>query len=220
MASSRTRLQLVTLAVKQAGRGAELYDQGKDLLNLVLRKLAIEAKYPALRKIGTVITLSGGSTTAALPTDFGAGSDHIAFGPERSRMEELEAQQFFDQGGIPSTTAGSGRPTAYMVDREAGMYRFNRIPDQSYDFLPVYFKMPADLAANSSSADGQSVWYDNDDTLIELLKTELYVWLNDERENVQRQLAETKVAADRRGMFPISGGSTRLRLSPNVFRRR
>jgi hypothetical protein len=217
MASQLSRIEIVRQAVALAGRGSEMYPTARTLLNTILRSLALRAKHPALRKTGTEITLAAGSTTVELPSDFGAGSDHLIFGSDRKPIFELGSDEFVDRGGFPSNSAGNGRPTAYIVDLNAGVYRFNVAADQAYGFIPIYFCVP-EAIDEDSNGDTEKPWYRNDETLVEGLLWRLYTYLQDVREDTQKAKFEQAVAADLRGSVPMNGGVSRIRLNPARFR--
>jgi hypothetical protein len=219
MASEKTRLAIVQLAVAQAGRGPELYDHAKELLNLRLRSWAFESKYNQLRKIGTQITLSAGQITATLPTDFGFGMENLLFGAEALPMEELELDEFIARGGFPHASATNGRPTFYTLDKNAGVIRFNTTADQDYPMTPIYYYAP-DSISLQSSGDVQKVWFDDEYTLIQALIEDIYQFVSDDREMFQGQKTEAKKAEFKRGTKAMSGGTPTIRLSGSWFKGR
>jgi hypothetical protein len=215
---SLTRSDLVLTALKQAGRGAELKAHAEILLNQQLRTLANTNKYPKLRKVGAVSTLSAGSSTLPLPADFGAGVDRLLTGIQRIAIEEKTLDEFVDMGGFPETTASAGRPSYYFLDREAGVFRFNVSADQAYDILPIYFKTPADIAIGAPG-DLEYPWFEDDKILTELLIAQVYQYTEDQREFEQDKKAQYLLAQYRQNAMQIEGGSARVRLSPSRFRR-
>ena len=219
MSSSNNRLKLVQMAVAQAGRGAEIYSHAKDLLNVMLRSWAFEKKYPNLRKVGDAITLSTGSSTAALPSDFGYGMDNLLFGTDQISLDEKDFDEFIKLGGIPTASQNNARPSYYTVDKNAGLFRFNQKADKDYTFIPIYFHIPADIALNSDG-DASTVWFDDDDTIIQGLVEYIYQFADDPREFTQHQKQDKKKAEFRRGTTPINGGSTGIRLASSWFRQR
>lgn len=218
MASSLTRSKLVQLAVGKAGRGSELYSTASDLLNIMLRHWAITYRFPNLRKVGAQQTLNTGSTTVALPADFGAGMDKegMIFGTEAIPLSEKTVEEFAFSGGWPPNAAGSSRPIFYIVDREAGVFRFNCTADQAYPFTPVYYKVPADIPTDSSG-DNTHPWVDSDQLVIEGLVAAIYAWKEDEREFAQEKRVDRLMEQYRKGLMPM-GGNQRIMLSPERFK--
>lgn len=213
--AGKTRLQIVHEAVGRAGRGSELHSLAKGWLNTILESLATESKYPILRKVGEELTLSAGQSTVDLPSDFGAGSDHLLFSSDRVPMFETPYEEFTKWGGIPASGATSGRPTVYTVDMEAQVFRFNAVADQSYGFLPIYYKRPEAIADNSDG-DSEFPWFQDSQALIEKLIAVIYQYTADPREMAQEQKANMLVDKIKRGSLPRQA---RIQLNPNRFRR-
>lgn len=218
MASSLTRSQIVQLAVGKAGRGSELYSTAATLLNLKLRHWALTYRFPNLRKVGAQQTLNTGSTTVALPSDFGAGMDKegMIFGIDAIPLSEKTAEEFAYIGGWPPNTAGSSRPIFYMVDRQAKLFRFNYTADQPYTFTPIYFMVP-DSIPTDATGDNTNVWVDSDELAVEGLVESIYQWKEDEREFAQGKKVKSLMEEYRKGLMPI-GGNQRIMLSPERFK--
>lgn len=220
MASSNNRGSLIQVAVAQVGRGPELYSHSRLLLNVMLRSWAIQKKHPQLRKVGSALTLPAGARTVDLPDDFGWGMDSLLLGDTNRRLDELDWDEFVNRGGFPgSSQTGTGQPICYVIDKQAGVIRFNCDSDQTYSLQPIYFHIPEDLDVDPSD-DDESVWYDNDDDVIEGLIEKLYQYLGDDRELVQGQKVEAKKGETSRGRASMSGGSSALKLAPTWFRSR
>jgi hypothetical protein len=207
MASSKTKLELVELACMQAGRGAELHGHAKDLLDLMLKSWALKAKYPTLRKIGSEVTLAAGTCTVALPTDLGAGSENMLFSDSGKPMDEKAPDEFLSSGLFP-IAGRTGRPCFYMLDKEASLIRFNTYADQNYTLIPIYFKIPPALIA-----DTDTVWHEDDEGIVQGLVELIYQYKEDPRELAQGQKVDNKLANYRRGTVPTGGGTSRMRLS-------
>lgn len=216
MPSSKTRGQIVSTALKLAGRGQELKTLAESCLNSMLRAWAFEKRYPELRKVGAEQTLSAGSWTLSLPADIGAGIDHIMLGNERTSVNEIEMDEFIDRGFYQQATPTTGRPMVFCTDIESGLIRFNCCADQAYSVIPVYFKLPDDIPEGGSN-DNDKVWMANDDAVIQGLIEYIYQYTGDDREGMQSQKAEAKKGSYRRGT--IGSGVARLQLSRNRFRR-
>lgn len=219
MASSSTRLEIVQRAVKQVGRSAELYSHGKELLNDLLRGAALANRYKVLRKFGSTQTLSIGSQTVSLPSDFGVGTESLVFSDTSVPISEVDLDDFVEGGGIPAYGTSGGRPTNFMTDKEAGVWRFNRAADRAYSFTPIYYKLPEAYALDSTD-DNTQIWYEDDQAIIEGLKWKLFAYTDDVREVNQYRLWEQLDAQYRRGTQVIHGGMARVRLSPARFRTR
>lgn len=217
MPSKTTRLAIITRALKLAGRDMSLRTLAEELLNDVLRDEAFSYKYPDLRKTGTPITLLSGASTASLPSDIGAGSDNLLFGPEATPMYEVSMDEFVFKRGFPSSTQNSSRPTYYCIDSDAAVFKFNCVADQNYSFIPVYYYVPDDIALGTSG-DSSTVWIKNDLLAVQMLVEYLYQYLGDPREIVQAQRVEALRFKFRRGTVPMGGGSTRVLLARNRFK--
>lgn len=218
MSSKSTRSKIVDRALKLAGRGNELKSLANELLNDVLRDWALEYKYPSLRKVGSTVTLAAQSTTVSLPSDYGAGMDQLLIGDDKRPLDEMTMDDFTNKGGFPSASAGTGMPTLYYVDREAGLIRFNNSADQAYVVTPIYYKVP-DPIDTSAAGDNVLPWFDNDGVLIQGLIQLIYQYKGDEREFLQEQRVERMKASTRRGLIPIAGGSNRVGLARSRFRK-
>lgn len=218
MASSSTRAQIVQLALAKAGRGTELTSISNQLLNTLLRHWAITYRFPNLRKVGAQQTLNQGLTTAALPSDFGAGMEKegMIFGTDAIPLSEKNSEEFSFIGGWPPSTAGSSRPIYYMIDRNAGLFRFNYTADQNYPFTPIYYSCPSDLPTDATG-DNLHPWLDSDKLIIEGLVAEIYSYKEDEREFAQEKRVDRLMEQYRKGMVP-SGGNQRIMPSPERFK--
>lgn len=219
MSSTGTRLEIVQRAVKLAGRGAELHQLAKELLNDLCKSWSLEYKHPDLKKVGTAITLSAGSSTAALPDDLGAGMESLLFGSENIPLDEKTMDEFVDLGGFPQSSSATGRPSFYSVDKEAGLFRFNRSADSGYSFTPIYYKV-APTIPYSSAGDNTKIWIDDDKLAIQGLIELLYQYLGDVREESQGIRVERMKASWRRGSVPMGGGGSRIKLASDKFKRR
>jgi hypothetical protein len=219
MPSSLTRQVLVETAAKQAGRSAEIYAHSKLLLNNLLRANALQRRYRVLKKVGTAITLPQGSDTAVLPEDFGAAFESL--NPENSRnpLIEFEMDDFIERGGMFRSGSSTGEPLFYTVDREASLIRFNCPANKNFSYIPVYYKLPAPYALDSS-ADNTKVWYEDDLTLIEGLMAYIFQYTDDQRHIEQLQKFDVLDSKYRAGTQPIQGGSSKIRLASSTFRTR
>lgn len=216
MASNKTRLEIVETSAKLAGRGPEIYAEARNWLTLLLDDLSFSAKWQALRKIGSEIALPAGSSTAPLPSDIGAGSAHLLFGTDRTPIYEKSSDEFMDLGGIPGSGVANARPSFYMIDEEAGVFRFNRAADQAYGFIPVYYKRPA-APASGSAGDSEHCWFSNDQVIIDGLIYYIFKFKEDSREYDQKRIFEAGVEKYKAGTTPQGGGVPRIRLSPQFF---
>jgi hypothetical protein len=220
MASSATRYEIVTRSLTRAGRGVELRGIAEEMLNDLLRKIAGDYKFPELRKQGDVVTLSAGSQTAALPTDFGAGMDSMLFGDERKLILEKMPDEFYQNGGVqPTVNGATGRPNFYIVDKEAGLFRFNTISDKAYTFIPVYFKMPADIPTPDQDGDDMYPWFSDNETLIQGLILSIYQYTSDVREQVQETKFNNYMGRYQQGSVPPGGGVSRILPARSRFRK-
>lgn len=219
MPSSLGRLEIVEVAVKQAGRSAELYAHSKLLLNNLLRNRALSKKYRVLKKIGTTITLVQGADTVDLPTDFGAAFESILPLDGSQPIIELESADFTERGGFHRSGSTTGCPIFCMVDREAGKVRFNCVANKNFDLQPIYYKLPAPYTLDSTD-DNTKVWYEDDEALIEGLIARIYQYTDDPREGGQVTKFEAWDGQYRAGTTPIQAGSSRIRLAKSTFRTR
>lgn len=220
MASSATRYQIVTRALTRAGRGVELRGIAEEMLNDLLRMIAGDYKFPELRKQGAEITLAAGSQTASLPSDFGAGMDSMLFGDERKLMLEKMPDEFYQNGGVqPALNGATGRPNFYIVDKEAGLFRFNTISDKAYSFIPIYFKMPPDIATPDQDGDDEYPWFSDNETLIQGLILSIYQYTSDVREQVQEAKFERYMGKYKQGSVPPGGGVSRILPARSRFRK-
>lgn len=217
MPSQNTRAQIVTDALALAGRSSELKQSAAGWLNYGLRDLGLSLRFPELRKVGAQQTLAMGVATATLPADFGAGMAKMGmiFGPDNRPMEEVSDQEFVINQGIP-IPGTVGRPRRYIVDRDAGVFRFDMAADQAYSFTPIYFKNPP-LPPTDASGDTQTVWLDNDMIAVHMLIWWIYVFTEDPREDKQEARVEGMLRKWERQTAKL-GGSSRILPSPSRFR--
>jgi len=198
----------------------ELRTAAEGWLNRLLRKMAGEYKYPELRKQGSELTLSAGSQTAALPADFGAGSDSLLFGTERTPMYEVMPDEFYQGRSVqPTANGATGRPSFFIVDKEAGVFRFNTVADQNYPIIPIYFKMPPNIATPDQDGDDEYPWFSDDETLIQGLIHMIYQYTGDIREDKQEAKFKRYLGEYRQGSVPPGGGVSRILPSRKRFRK-
>lgn len=218
MSSTYTRGQIVTDSLALAGRGMELKQSCNQWLNYFLIHLSTTFRFPELRKVGSAQTLPIGSQTAALPSDFGCGMEKqgMLFGPDMKPLEETSYEEFAQNYGFFQTGTGNGRPVQYFVDREAGVFRFNRVADQAYSFTPVYFKQ-GPLLATDTSSDSSKIWLDNDLLAVEGLKWMIYVYTEDPREDKQAMKVDKILIEWKRELVKM-GGTSRVLPSPSRFK--
>lgn len=219
MGSSSTRAQLVSAALTIAGRDVSITTLVNGMLNRMMRDWALQYKYPLLRKTGSAQSLAAGASTSALPSDFGAGMESLLFGDERLPIYEKSSADFVYNNGFKPSSSGTGRPYFYMVDEQGGNFVFNVTADVLYSFVPVYFRVPADLATDTSG-DSSSVWMKNDELVVQGLVHKIFQYMGDEREEIQKQRVDQIMAEFRRGSTPVGGGSPKIQLSRAIFRRR
>lgn len=217
MPSSVSRGQIVIDALALAGRGVELKQACNGWLNYALRDVGLTFRFPELRKIGTPQTLGIGQSTSPLPSDFGAGMDKsgLIFGPDSRPLNEISFEEFANSRGFPIPNQ-TGRPLKYIVDLNAGVFRFDNTADQIYSFTPVYFitppTVPVDLAHDSVP-----VWIDNDIIAIHSLIWWIFIFTNDERESAQEQRVERLLNRWKRETVKM-GGVARVLPSPARFK--
>lgn len=218
MSSVYTRGQIVTDALALAGRSSELRQSCNQWLNYFLIHVSTTFRFPELRKVGSVQTLSLGTQTAALPADFGNGMEKqgMLFGPDMKPLEEKSYEEFAQNYGFFQTGSGNGRPVQYMVDLNAQVFRFNRSADQNYSFTPVYY-MACPLLGVDTAFDTSKVWLDNDLLAVEGLKWMIYVYTEDPREDKQGAKVEALINQWKRELVKM-GGTSRILLSPARFK--
>lgn len=219
MGSRSTRADIVSRALQLSGRGQELKLLGNALLNDKLRSCALKFKYKPLMAIGSALTLNMGLSTSALPSDYGAGMANLLFGDKKKPLEERELDEFIDNNGFKGISNANGEPTFYYVDKNGSNFVFNYSADQNYSFIPIYYQM-SPVYAEDGTGDNLTVWYEDDDALVQLLIHRFYQYLGDSREQYQAGVAEKADADYRRGIAPNQGGSARIRLSRSTFRPR
>lgn len=217
MPSRSTRLEIVTRALSLAGRDVRLRTEAEQWLNDMLRDWAFEYKYPCLRKIGSASTLASGQSRAALPADFGAGTDNLLFGSEKVPIYERDMDEFVQARGFQGDNPTSGRPTAYAVDHVAQEFVFNATADKDYPFIPIYYRCP-DAIAQTSEGDSENVWMPNDALVVQGLIEVIYQYTGDQREQPQYQKVQALKANYRRGVMPMGGGSSRIKLARTRFK--
>lgn len=213
MASNSTRLEIVQRAVKLSGRSAELYGEAKAWLNDLLGDLADKNRYKELLKVfdGT-LTLQGGQSTVAFPSDMGSGIESILLNNEGQPLVELEFDDFVAANGFRPASMRSTRPTAYYFDKEARLIRFNATADQAYSLSGAYYKKPLPYATDATD-DNTKIWYSNDAVIVQGLIQIVYQFTGDQREFLQEQKFLRMDGEYRRGTAPLNGGVTRIRLS-------
>lgn len=217
MSSTYSRGQIVTDALALAGRSSELNAACRQWLNYFLQHIGLTFRFPELRKVGSVQQLSMGTPLASLPTDFGAGMElqGMIFGSDNKPLSEVSYEDFASTNGFQPTT-GTGRPYFYLIDREAGVFRFSTNADQAYSFFPVYFKKPP-LLSTDSSDDSKSIWLDNDLLAVEGLMWFIYKFTSDERENSQQMKVEKMINDWKREVVKM-GGTGRVQPNPSKFK--
>lgn len=219
MTANTTRAAIVNKSLQRAGRGNELKSLANEMLNDVLHDLAYTGKYPVLHKIGALTSLPPSTSTVALPSDFGIGMDSLAFDDQIVPLVEYTKEEFADAGFMKTSINTTGRPVAYTIDLEGGLIRFDVISNIAYTFIPIYYKIP-DAIPLDATGDNFKPWFPNDLVLVQKLIAEIYQFTEDPREIAQDAKADKKLAEYQRANFKISGGSSRLRLAPQIFRRR
>lgn len=217
MASAYSKIQIIQDALALAGRSSELTQACRQWLNYGLRDLGLTFRFPELRKIGAQQTLAAGSATASLPADFGAGMDKFGmiFGPDNKPLTEVSFEEFATTQGFPIPNS-TGRPLFFLIDKNAGQFRFNMIADQNYNFTPVYFITPP-LPTITSSDDTSSVWLDNDQIAVHMLIWWIFVFNKDEREAAQEARLNRMIVKWQRETVRI-GGTSRALPSPARFK--
>lgn len=217
MPSQYARGQIVTDALSLAGRSNELKQSCYQWLNYALRDLGLCYRFPELRKVGTAQVLPIGQNTVALPADFGAGMANMGmiFGPDNKPMAEVNDIEFVINQGIPVPNA-TGRPRNYIVDKEAGVFRFNMPADQAYSFTPIYYKNPP-LPPVDSSGDTLTLWVSDDMIAVHTLIWWIYVFTEDAREDKQEARVKAMLVKWEREGQKL-GGPSRILPSPSRFK--
>lgn len=217
MPSQYNRGTIVDNALSLAGRSNELKQPCNQWLNFALRDLGLTYRFPELRKIGAQSALPMGQNTVALPTDFGAGMAKMGmiFGPDNKPIEEVNDIEFVINRGIP-LPGSVGRPRRYIVDREAGVFRFDMPADQAYPFTPIYFKNPP-LLDVSTSDDTKFIWLDDDMIAVHMLIWWIYVFTEDAREDKQEARVRQMLTRWERETQKL-GGTSRILPSPSKFK--
>jgi hypothetical protein len=216
MSSAATRFQIVTDALALAGRGNELRQSANGWLNYSLRDVGLTFRFPELRKFGVLQTLATGANTAPVPSDFvGMDKSGMIFGPDKKPLNEVSFEEFANNRGFPIPNQ-TGRPYRYMVDQEAGLFRFDNVADQAYTFQPCYFMTPPEVPVNSTG-DTMNLWIDNDLIAVHALVWWIYTFTNDEREQIQEQRLERLLTKWKRETVKL-GGTSRVMPSPQRFK--
>lgn len=216
MSSTSNRGQIVLRALGLAGRGVEIRDSANEWLDDLLQYWAQTYRFPSLRKIGDAITLSAGTSSVALPSDFGAGMAKLGllFGTEKVPLSEKTDEEFITLNGFQAPT---GRPIFYMVDKNGGKFVFNTTADKDYTFIPIYFRLPSRIQ-NGLDGDTEKLWLDSDHLAVQGLIHQIYIFTGDDRELAQERVVEKILAKVLRSSMQLGGGSARLGLSPERFR--
>jgi hypothetical protein len=140
----------------------------------------------------------------------------MIFGADNKPIQEKSFEEFAGLAGFKPTGTGTGRPYFYMVDREAGNFRFGCPADQAYQFTPVYFKKPP-LPAVDSSGDSSTVWLDDDMICVQGLMWFIYIFTEDAREQAQEQRVYNMLLKWQRELIKM-GGVSRILPSPARFK--
>lgn len=214
--SQSSRYEIVVRALNLAGRDIRLRSEAEAWLNDMLRDWALEAKYPSLRKTGSLTLLSGASSVD-LPDDYGAGMDNLLMGDSRVPLYERSMDEFVQLRGFQSTTLKSGMPSYYCVDQNAGSILFDATADKNYGLIPIYYAVPATIEIGSAG-DAETVWHPNDAVVVQGLIQVIYQYTGDQREFVQEQKVEKMKGKYRQGSVPMGGGSTRVTLARTRFK--
>lgn len=219
MSSTATRSAIVLSALSLAGRSTELKTSANEWLNYFLLHVGLTFQFPELRKVGSSQTLALGTSTVALPTDLGNGMDKFGmiFGPNNQPLPECSFEEFSAKGGFSADPSATGKPQFYLVDKNAGVFRFNVAADQNYAFTPVYFIKPT-LPSTDPSGDSDLLWLDNDIISVSGLMWFIYMFTEDAREPMQEARVERLLSQWKRETVKI-GGSATLQLAQSVFKR-
>ncbi len=217
MSSVISRGQIVSDALSLAGRSTELKSAAAQWLNYFLAHIGTTFRFPELRKNGAQQVLPMGTSTVALPADFGSGMEKqgMIFGADNKPLDERTYEDFASNNGF-QPTPGTGRPFFYIVDREAGVFRFSTNADQAYPFFPVYFKKPP-LVDPDPSNDSQKIWLDDDMIAVQGLMWMIYTFTNDEREAAQEARVERMLVKWIRETVK-TGGTSQVLPSPRTFK--
>lgn len=217
MSSSTSRGQIVLDALSLAGRSTELKSAATQWLNYGLRDLGLTFRFPELRKTGSAQTLSAGSNTSPLPSDFGAGMEKsgMLVNDTGKVIEEVSFEDFSINQNSPIQNA-TGSPLRYIVSLESSTFRFDKNADKAYTLIPTYFKTPP-LLSTDSSDDSKKIWLDNDAIAVHMLMWWIYIFTEDPREMAQEARVNRMVTRWQRETVKM-GGTSRVLPSPARFK--
>lgn len=188
---SLTRIQIVNLALDQAGLDTSYQAKARNWLNFVTQKLAGQYNYKFYLETASDVPFVQNITSYNLPADF-SKTDTIyrvsSTGTLGDQIFVLESYRF-DQ----YARGLAGDPSLAMVDTEAGVIRFNTLPTSTTatSFRLRYFKKPATLSLDNTD-DAVVPDFKDQNVLVQELMQMAYENLDDERFSDKR--AEAKDA--------------------------
>lgn len=177
---SLTRIQIITLALDQAGLDSSFNTKAYTWFNVITEKLSFDTRYKFYNLNYPDVAFIPGQNTYALPTDYRRSDTCYLINADGSRGNEIFIVEPYRFDSV--TYNLNGLPNVAMIDLEAGNLVFNNTPSSSVNakFRLRYFKKAAVYALNSSD-DNVIPDFESQEVLIEELIGMAFFHQDDER---------------------------------------
>ena len=180
-----TNLQLIDLALSQAGLDSSFQATARLWLNHISTSMAERQDYPKFDK-QEVVPFVVGQREYNLPSDFLRASTCYIFNTttsERSSDILIVDSYMFDKHRI----SADGNPTISTIDENNDQIVFNTIPgDASFSARLRYFRKPVSIALDTTD-DAAIPDFPDQDALIQELQVYALEYLNDPRQSRKKQ---------------------------------
>jgi hypothetical protein len=203
-----TRIQIVNLALDQAGLDTSFQAKARNWLNYITKNLSERQNYKFYRK-------SVDAPFVVNQTDYDLGS----IAPDFDRVDGMF---YVDSNGVQGRgifladaymfdqyrTNGSGFPYYAYIDEEDNTVKFNSSPASVAGdaFRMFYFREPATLSLDDAD-DGVIPDYKDQGTLVAELEAMAFKFIDDERYGQQKQEAKQESQTYQRLTSQVDGNS-------------
>lgn len=196
---SLTNIQLINLALKQAGLDSSFQTDARTWLNHISRTEALRQDYPKFRK-SSDITFVSGQRAYNLPSDFLRSDMAYIYEPSTGKRgsDILIMQDYmFEKYRITA----NGNPSVAVIDENNSQIVFNTLPNDTSKACRLwYFREPTAIATDSTN-DGDIPDFPDQDFLKDKLMEYAYEFLEDKRENKKGAQAEKTKREFQKNMY-------------------